>query len=80
VHIWANNSVIKQLQVYSINVISIETELMAIHTGLIPAIEINNIHNITVITDSIATERKILESKVDLLQNMFVRKLNSKPE
>jgi len=34
--------------------------------------EIDNIHDITVITDSIAAARKILESKVDLLQNMFI--------
>ena len=67
VHIWAN-SVIKQLQVHSLNVISIEVELMAIHTGLISAMEIDNIHDITVITDSIAAARKILESKVDLFR------------
>jgi len=40
---------------------------MAICTGLIPAIEIDNIHNITIITDSITTARKILESKVNPL-------------
>jgi len=45
---------------------------MAIHTGLIPAMEINNIHDITVITDSIAAEKKILESKVNSLQNMSI--------
>jgi len=45
---------------------------MAIHTGLIPAMEIDNIHDITVITDSITAARKILESKVDPLQNMFI--------
>jgi len=45
---------------------------MAIHTGLIPAMEIDNIHNITVITNSIAAARKILESKVNLLQNMII--------
>jgi len=45
---------------------------MAIRTGLIPAMEIDNIHDITVITDSIAAARKILESKVDPLQNMFI--------
>jgi len=71
-HIWANNSVIKQLQVHSINVIPIKAELMAICTGLIPAIEIDNIYNITVITNSIAAARKILESKVNPLQNMFI--------
>jgi len=47
-------------------------ELMAIRTGLIPAMEIDNIYDITVITDSITTARKILESKVDPLQNMFI--------
>jgi len=71
-HIWANNSVIKQLQVYSLNVTSIEAEPMAIRTSLIPAMEIDNIHDITVITDSITAARKILESKVDPLQNMFI--------
>jgi len=72
VYIWADNSVIKQLQVHSVNITSIEAELMAICTGLIPAMEIDNIHNITVITDSIAAARKILEFKVDPLQNMFI--------
>jgi len=45
---------------------------MAIHTGLISAMEIDSIHDITVITDSIAAAKKILESKVDPLQNMFI--------
>ena len=45
----------------SVNITPIEVELMAIRTGLISAMEINNIHNITVITDSIAAARKILE-------------------
>ena len=56
----------------SVNITPIEVELMAICTGLISAMEIDNIHDITVITDSIAVARKILESKVDLLQNMFI--------
>jgi len=56
----------------SVNITPIEVELMAICTGLISAMEIDNIHDITVITDSIAAARKILESKVDLLQNMFI--------
>jgi len=47
-------------------------ELMAIRTGLILTIEIDNIHNIIVITNSIAAARKILESKVNPLQNMFI--------
>ena len=72
VHVWADNSVIKQLQVYSVNIIPIKVELMAICTGLIPTMEIDNIHNITVITDSIAVVRKILKSKVNPLQNIFI--------
>jgi len=71
-HIWADNSVIKQLRVHLLNITPIEAELMAIHTGLIPAIEIDGVHDITVITDSIAAAKKILESKVDPLQNMFI--------
>ena len=66
-HVWADNSVIKQLQVYSVNVTPIEAELMAICTGLISTMEIDNIHDIIVITDSIAAARKILESKVNPL-------------
>ena len=64
--------VIKKLQVNSINIIALEAKLMAICTGLIPAMEIVNVHNIIVITDSIAAERKILESKVKPLQNMVI--------
>jgi len=45
---------------------------MAICTSLIPIIELNNIYDIIVITDSITAARKILESKVDPLQNMFI--------
>jgi len=71
-HIWSNNVVIKKLQVNSINIIALEAKLMAICTGLIPAMEIVNVHNIIVITDSIAAERKILESKVNPLQNMVI--------
>jgi len=45
---------------------------MAIRAGLIPAMEIDSVHDITVITDSIAAVKKILESKVNPLQNMFI--------
>jgi len=45
---------------------------MAICIGLIPAMEIDNIHDITIITDSITAVRKILESKVNPLQNMVI--------
>jgi len=48
-------------------VTSIEAKLMAICTGLISAIERDNIYDIIVITDSIAAVKKILKSKVDPL-------------
>ena len=66
-HVWFNNSVTQCLQVNSINITLIEAKLMAIHLGLIPTIEKENIHNIVIITDSIAVARKIFESKVDPL-------------
>jgi len=59
--------VIKKLQVNSINITALEAELMTICTRLIPAMEIENVHNIIIITDSIAAGRKILESKVNPL-------------
>jgi len=71
-HIWTDNSIVQRLQVNSINVISIEAELMAVRLGLIPAMEEENIHDIIVITDSIATAKKIFEFKTDPLQNMFI--------
>jgi len=71
-HIWSENSIIQHLQVNLINITSIEAELMAIRLGLIPAIEEENVHNIIVITDSIAATKKVFESKTDPLQNMFI--------
>lgn len=64
-HIWVNNFIVKQLQLQSTNVISIKAELMAIQIGLILAIKLTNTHDIIIITDSISTARKILESKVN---------------
>jgi len=71
-HIWSDNVVIKKLQVNSINITALEAKLMAICTGLIPAMEIENIHNIIIITNFITAGRKILESKVNPLQNMVI--------
>ena len=71
-HIWSDNLVIKKLQVHSINITPLKTEIMAICTGLIPAMKIDNIHDIIVIINSITAARKILESKVNLLQNMII--------
>jgi len=59
--------VVKELQVNSINITALEAELMAICTGLIPTMEIEDIHDTIVITDSIVAGRKILESKVNPL-------------
>ena len=68
----ANIDITIILQVHSISVIPIKAELIVIYTSLIPTMEIDNIYDITVITDSIAVARKILESKVKPLQNMFI--------
>jgi len=71
-HIWSENSIVQRLQANSINITSIEAELMAIRLGLIPAMEEENIHNIIIITNSIAAAKKVFESKTDSLQNMFI--------
>jgi len=44
---------------------------MAIYIGLISAMEINNIYDIIVITDSISATRKILESKVNVRGHLY---------
>jgi len=71
-YIWSENSLVQCLQANSINVTSIEAELMATRLGLIPTMEEENVHNIIVITDSIATAKKVFESKTNPLQNMFI--------
>jgi len=71
-HIWTDNSIVQYLQVNSINVTSIEAKLMAICLGLIPAMKEENVHDIIIITNSIATAKKIFESKTDPLQNIFI--------
>jgi len=45
---------------------------MAICLGLIPAMEEENVHDIIIITNSIAAAKKIFKSKTDPLQNMFI--------
>ena len=71
-YIWSENSIVQRLQANSINVTLIEAELMAIRLGLIPTMEEENVHNIIVITDSIAAAKKVFEFKTDPLQNMFI--------
>ena len=71
-YIWSDNSIIQCLQVNSINVTSVEAKLMAIHLGLIPAMDKKNIHDIIVITNSITTAKKIFESRSNPLQNIYI--------
>ena len=71
-HIWSDNSIIQRLQVNSINITSVEAELMAICLGLIPAMDKENIHDIIVITDSITVAKKIFESRSNPLQNVYI--------
>jgi len=71
-HIWANNSVTDQLSLQAINIMPIEAELMSMRLGLIPALNNNNICDITVVTDSISAVRKILESKTSPFQKSIL--------
>jgi len=71
-HIWVNNSNIKQLQMHSTHVTPNEAELMAIRIGLIYVMEINDMHDIIVITDSISIAQKILESNINPFQNIVI--------
>jgi len=54
------------------NVTFAKAKLMTIHIGLIPAIANNNIYNITVVTNSITATSKILESHINLFQNIII--------
>ena len=65
IHIWKDNQVIKQLQFQTINITSIKAKLIAICIGFISAIERDDIHNVIIITDSIAAANKILELYVN---------------
>ena len=54
------------------NVAPIEAKLMAIYIGLIPVMDNNNTHNITIITNSIKDTKKIIESKVNPFQSLVI--------
>jgi len=54
------------------NVISIEAKLIAIHIGLILAMENNNTYNIIVLTDFISAANKVLESHINAFQNIII--------
>jgi len=56
----------------TINVTSIEAELMAICIGPISAMENNNTQNIIVLTNSISAVSKVLEFHVNSLQNSVI--------
>jgi len=63
-HIWKNNTIIKQTRAQTMNIIFVEAELMAIHSGLISTMEKQNVHEIIVITDSIIAAKKIFKSHI----------------
>ena len=74
-YIWSDFSVIQCLQVYSINMSSIEAELMVIQTGLIPTMAKDNIHDIIVIIDSISIAKKFSNPK-SILFKIFLFQLH----
>jgi len=59
------------MKVQTINITSIKAKLMAIYIGLLLAMEDDNNYYITVITDSLATTRKILDSYINPLQTII---------
>ena len=71
-YIWVDNSNIKQLQMHSTHITPNKAELIAIWIGLIHVMEINDMHDIIVITDFISVAQKILESKVNPFQNIVI--------
>ena len=71
-HTWSNNSIINQFCTQTINIISIEAELMFICIGLILAINNKDTHQILVITDAISVAKKILESQSNPLQKSIL--------
>ena len=58
-YIWKDNTIISCPQIQIINITPIEAKLMAICIGLIPVMDNNNIHNITIITNSIEDTKKL---------------------
>jgi len=54
------------------NIMPIEAELMSMCISLIPALDNPNTCDITVVTDSIYTARKILESKMSPFQKSIL--------
>jgi len=69
-HIWLDNHIVNQPQIQNMNITPVKAKLMAICIGLTPVIAINDIQNITIITDSIVATKKILESHVNPYQNL----------
>jgi len=52
------------------NIMPVKAKLIAIHIGLTLTMKINNTYDITIITNSIVAAKKILESCVNLFQNI----------
>ena len=54
------------------NVTSVKAKLMAICIGLIPVMANNDMHNIIVVIDFITATFKVLESNINLFQNIVI--------
>jgi len=75
-HIWIDNHVINQLSLQAMNITLLEAELMSMRLGLTPTLVNNSVHNITVITDSIGTAKKLLESRPNPHQRAILPIIN----
>jgi len=71
-HIWKDNSVTKQLQIQTMNIISIKAKLIAICISLIPTMENNDTCNIIVLTNSISVANKVFKSYISPAQNIIL--------
>jgi len=57
-YIGENNGIIKQTKVQTMKITSLKAELMVICSGLIPAMEDQEVYEIIVITDSLTVAKK----------------------
>jgi len=60
-HVWHTNARIKRLQMHTMNMLSTEAEIMAIHMGLDFTLSMENTGHITLITDSIHAAKRIFD-------------------
>jgi len=71
-HIWKDNKVITQLKAHANNITPLEAELMAIHIGLMHALEDSETQQVLVITDSLEAGKKIISSGDQHLQKSII--------